>query len=168
MGRPAAPSLAMVLILGVLGTHAAAQDVGSPAPDFAVKNQDGKLIRLSDFKGKKAVLLSIYPKDDTGGCTRQACALRDGVKTFEDKDVVILGVSRDSMESHKKWIEKINLPYDLLADTEGDLHQAYGFEGRVRALILISKDGNVAFTNRKYDLKEESWNALLKAVSDLK
>jgi peroxiredoxin Q/BCP len=90
------------------------------------------------------------------------------VKTFEDKGVVILGVSRDSVESHKKWVEKIKLPYDLLADTEGTLHKAYGFEGKVRALVLIDAEGKIAFLNRKYDLKEESWQDLLKAVAALK
>jgi thioredoxin-dependent peroxiredoxin len=82
--------------------------------------------------------------------------------------VVILGVSRDSIESHKKWVEKIKLPYDLLADTEGTLHKAYGFEGRARALVLIDKAGSIALLNKKYDLKDESWQDLLKAVEALK
>lgn len=90
------------------------------------------------------------------------------MEKFKAKDVVILGVSRDDAESHKKWIEKIKLPYDLLADTEGTLHKAYGFEAKGRAFFLIDKTGTLVFVNKKYDLKEESWKDLLKAVEDLK
>jgi peroxiredoxin Q/BCP len=93
--------------------------------------------------------------------------LRDNVKTFEDKNVVILGISGDSTETHKKWCEKIKLPFDLLADTDKAARKAYGFEGNARALFLIDKKGMIVFANRKYDLKPESFKALTDAVAAL-
>ena len=89
------------------------------------------------------------------------------MKTFEEKDCVVLGVSMDPVDSHKKWCEKIKLPYDLLADTEKTVHKAYGFDAKARALFLIDKKGTIVFANRKYDLKPDSFKALLDAVGTL-
>ncbi len=99
--------------------------VGSNAPDFKVKDQNGKEISLNDFKGKKVVLY-FYPKDMTSGCTTEACEFRDSVSLFEQNNVVVIGVSADSPESHKKFIAKNELPFTLLSDSEKILVQDYG------------------------------------------
>ena len=97
---------------------------GNKAPDFTALDQKGKKVKLSSFKGKKNVVLYFYPKDMTPGCTTQACDFRDQQKKF--KNTVILGVSIDSQERHQKFIEKYDLPFTLLADTEKKLVQKYG------------------------------------------
>ena len=90
---------------------------GDSAPDFTTKNQNGEDVKLSDFKGKRVVLY-FYPKDDTPGCTKEACSLRDSFDIFEEKEIKVLGVSNDDEKSHQKFISKFNLPFDLLADTD--------------------------------------------------
>ena len=97
---------------------------GNKAPDFTALDQKGKKVKLSSFKGKKNVVLYFYPKDMTPGCTTQACDFRDQQKKF--KNTEILGVSIDSQERHQKFIEKYDLPFTLLADTEKKLVQKYG------------------------------------------
>ena len=125
---------------------------GNKAPDFTALDEKGKKVKLSSFKGKKNVVLYFYPKDMTPGCTTQACDFRDHHKKF--KNTVILGVSIDSQERHQKFIEKYDLPFNLLADTEKKLAQKYGvwqekklygktFMGIVRTTFLIDKKGTV-------------------------
>ena len=94
--------------------------------------------------------------------------LRDAVKTFDEAETTILAISKDGIDSHKKFCDDEKLPFDLIADTESKVHEAYGFKGMVRALILVGKDGKIVYVNKKYDLKEESWKALLKEVESLK
>ena len=123
--------------------------VGDKAPAFTAQDQDGKTVKLSDFAGKQAVLLYFYPKDQTPGCTKQACGFRDRMEDLKKQDVVVLGVSRDDAESHKKFIAKENLNFSLLADTDGKVTEAYGagMEGRNymsrRVSFLIDKNGKV-------------------------
>ncbi len=93
--------------------------------------------------------------------------MRDNIKAFQDKNVVIFGISGDTQESHKKWCGKITLNYDLLVDTDKTAHKAYGFEKSARALFLIDKKGMIVFANRKYDIKPESFKALTDAVAAL-
>ena len=125
---------------------------GNKAPDFTALDQNGKKIKLSSFKGKKNIVLYFYPKDMTPGCTTQACDFRDQLKKF--KNTVILGVSIDSQERHQKFIEKYDLPFSLLADTDKKVVQKYGvwqekklygktFMGIVRTTFLIDKTGTV-------------------------
>ncbi|ADL68750.1 thioredoxin-dependent thiol peroxidase [Thermoanaerobacterium thermosaccharolyticum] len=95
------------------------------APDFTLKSSDGNDVSLSDFKGKKVVLY-FYPKDNTPGCTKEACQFRDNINTVKNKDAVILGVSLDDIESHKKFIEKFNLPFILLSDSDAKVSTEYG------------------------------------------
>ena len=97
---------------------------GNKAPDFTALDQNGKKVKLSSFKGKKNIVLYFYPKDMTPGCTTQACDFRDQLKKF--KNTVILGVSIDSQERHQKFIEKYDLPFSLLADTDKKVVQKYG------------------------------------------
>ena len=125
---------------------------GNKAPDFTALDQKGKKVKLSSFKGKKNIVLYFYPKDMTPGCTTQACDFRDQLKKF--KNTVILGVSIDSQERHQKFIEKYDLPFSLLADTDKKVVQKYGvwqekklygktFMGIVRTTFLIDKTGTV-------------------------
>ena len=99
-------------------------DVGKTAPDFALLDQEGKKVSLKDFKGKK-VILYFYPKDDTSGCTKEACSFRDDFPKFKKTDAVILGVSPDSVSSHKKFAEKYKLPFTLLSDEEKKVLSKY-------------------------------------------
>lgn len=122
--------------------------VGDQAPAFTAQDQDGKTVKLSDFTGKQAVLLYFYPKDNTPGCTKQACGLRDHIDDLKKQGVAVLGVSRDDAASHKKFIADHNLTFPLLADTDGKLTEAYGaaMVGRPmsrRVSFLIDKTGKI-------------------------
>src|SRR3989344_1569394 len=96
--------------------------VGTKAPEFSLPDQNGKQHSLADYRGKW-ILLYFYPKDDTTGCTKEACAIRDNFANFEAINAKVLGVSKDSVESHKNFAQKYNLPFTLLSDTEKDAHQ---------------------------------------------
>jgi thioredoxin-dependent peroxiredoxin len=146
-------------------------EVGKKAPDFEVKDQNGDLVKLSDFKGKKVVLY-FYPKDNTPGCTAQACNLRDNYEALEKAGYVILGVSSDSEKSHQKFIEKQNLPFTLLADEDLKVHEAYGtwveksmygrkYMGTARTTFIIDENGNLSEIIEKVNTKEHT-NQILK------
>lgn len=100
-------------------------EVGTKAPDFTLQDKDGNAVSLSDFAGKKVVLY-FYPKDNTPGCTRQACAFAAAYNDFKAKDVAVIGISKDSVASHQKFAEKHGLPFILLSDPELAAIQAYG------------------------------------------
>jgi peroxiredoxin Q/BCP len=102
--------------------------VGTQAPDFTTMNQDGQRVSLDDFKGK-TIVLYFYPKDNTPGCTKEACAFRDQFVQFTQRGVEILGVSVDSVKSHQSFVRKHGLPFTLLADTDKHIVQAYGVWG---------------------------------------
>jgi peroxiredoxin Q/BCP len=102
--------------------------IGDPAPDFALPADNGKTVRLSDFRGKR-VILYFYPRDDTPGCTTQACGFRDRYPQITEQNAVILGVSPDNLESHRKFKTKYNLPFLLLADMDHRVAEAYGVWG---------------------------------------
>ena len=136
----------------IIGTAAVAEQVqmGDPAPDFELKDQDGQLHSIEDYRGKW-VALYFYPKDDTPGCTTEACEFRDNIFAFKNLNCQILGVSLDDMESHKDFADKYSLPFPLLADTEGTTAGAYGVKSKYmgmsvakRQTFLIDPDGNVA------------------------
>jgi peroxiredoxin Q/BCP len=128
--------------------------VGQKAPDFTVSNDAGQNIKLSELKGKKIVLY-FYPKDDTPGCTVEACAFRDGIEEIKKRGAVVLGVSADSVESHKKFKDKFDLNFPLLADTDKKLIEAYGvwkeksmygkkYMGIERTTFIIDEQGKIA------------------------
>jgi thioredoxin-dependent peroxiredoxin len=100
-------------------------EIGEKVPAFQLKNQEAETVKLSDFKGKK-IILYFYPKDDTPGCTKEACAFRDSHKQFVKKDVVILGVSPDDQKQHVKFIEKYDLPFTLLSDVDREVANIFG------------------------------------------
>ena len=129
---------------------------GKKAPDFKLQDQDGLEHKLSQYKGSK-VLLYFYPKDDTSGCTTEACNFRDGYKEFKKMGLVILGVSKDGVKSHKKFAEKFKLPFPLLADTEHVVAEKYGvwklkkfmgkeYMGMERSSFLIDEEGKIKKT----------------------
>lgn len=143
-------SLALLVALCSVGAAepAATPKVGDKAPLFEAKDQDGKTWKLADLVGKKAVLLYFYPKDDTPGCTKQACGLRDRIADLKKENVEVLGVSFDTAESHKKFIEKHNLNFPLLVDTDGKIADKYGARMPDRPLarrvsFLIGTDGKI-------------------------
>ena len=126
-------------------------NIGIKAPDFTLPDQNGEEHSLSDYRGKK-VILYFYPKDNTAGCTKQACGFADRYPLFKEKDAVILGVSKDSVASHKKFEEKYGLPFTLLSDTGLDVIKAYDVwkeknnygkisMGVVRTTYLIDENG---------------------------
>ncbi len=116
--------------------------VGSKAPDFSLRSVSGEVIGLKDFLGERPVVLYFYPKDDTPGCTKEACAFRDEYKKFAKLDAEVIGVSSDSVESHRSFTEKHDLPFTLLSDEGGKVRRLYGvpntfgvFPGRVTYVI---------------------------------
>lgn len=117
-------------------------EVGSVALDFVLPSQLGEMVRLGDFIGKKPVVLFFYPKDDTPGCTKQACAFRDDFEEFRKLDAEVFGISSDSVESHKSFAAKHDLPFTLLSDVGGRVRRLYGvpntfglFPGRVTYVV---------------------------------
>ncbi|MCI6965947.1 thioredoxin-dependent thiol peroxidase [bacterium] len=128
-------------------------EIGVKAPDFTLKDKDGNVVSLSDFAGKKVVLY-FYPKDNTPGCTRQACAFATNYDRFREKDIAVIGISKDSVASHQKFAEKYNLPFVLLSDPELTAIQAYGVwqekklygkvsMGVVRTTFIIDENGRI-------------------------
>ena len=129
--------------------------IGRPAPDFTLPSTTGEPISLKQFKGKKTVVLYFYPKDETPGCTREACDFRDHAEEFEAAKVVVLGVSTDSLESHQHFREKQKLPFPLLSDEDAAVSKLYGVYkqknlygkkhlGIERTTFVIDKTGRVA------------------------
>lgn len=128
-------------------------EVGTRAPDFELLNKDGDTVKLSDFLGRKVVVY-FYPKDNTPGCTRQACAFGAKYNEFEKKGIVVIGISKDSVASHQKFAEKYSLPFILLSDPELEAIKAFGVwqekklygkvsMGVVRSTFIIDENGNV-------------------------
>lgn len=126
---------------------------GDKAPSFKLKNQDGKIVSLANLKGKPVVLY-FYPKDDTSGCTKEACNFRDEFPKFKKSRAEIIGVSADSVESHKKFAEKYKLPFDLLSDEKKEILEKYGvwqeksmygrkYMGIVRTTFIIDQSGKI-------------------------
>ncbi len=123
--------------------------VGDVAPDFTLPSQSGKEVSLRDFIGRKrAIVLFFYPKDDTPGCTKEACSFRDGYEQFEELEAEVIGISSDSVRSHERFVEKHGLPFYLLSDEGGEVRKLYGvpntlglFPGRVT--YVINEEGVV-------------------------
>lgn len=137
---------------------------GKAAPAFTLPAHTGEKVSLKDFKGKKQVVLYFYPKDDTPGCTKEACSFRDYLPQIESQDAVVLGVSRDSVASHVKFKDKYELPFLLLSDEKEEVCNKYGViqeknmcgrkvMGIVRSTFVIGKDGKIKkiFRNVKVD-----------------
>lgn len=139
---------------------------GDKAPNFKAINEKGELVSLSDFKGKKLVLY-FYPKDDTPGCTAEACDLRDNYQSFLAKGYEVLGVSPDSVTKHQKFIKKHELPFSLLADEDNAVANAYGtwgeksmygkkYMGILRTTFVINEKGKIEKVIEKVDTKNHT------------
>lgn len=139
---------------------------GDKAPDFSGRNQEGKSITLNDLRGKK-VILYFYPKDDTTGCTLEACNLRDNYDDLIKRGFEVIGVSPDSEKSHTKFIGKYNLPFHLIADTEKKILKEYGawgikkmygkdYEGVLRTTFVINEEGVIEKVFTKVDTKNHT------------
>jgi peroxiredoxin Q/BCP len=145
-------------------------DVGDMAPDFTLPNQDGETVSLSDSKGDRIVLY-FYPKDFTSGCTKEACSFRDMYPDYEGEDAVIIGVSTDSVESHRKFADKHQLPFTLLSDEDRKVSEKYGVYkeknifgkkrmGIVRSTFLIDENFRIAKVYRSVRVKGHSEKVL--------
>lgn len=150
---------------------------GKQAPDFSLPSSSGKNITLSDFRGKKNIVLYFYPKDDTPGCTVEACGFRDSHTSFEKTDTVILGISPDNVVSHNKFITKFKLPFLLLADEDKKVCEKYGvwveksmygkkYMGVARTTFVVGKDGKIAKTFEKVTPKDHE-KAVLEVIQSL-
>jgi peroxiredoxin Q/BCP len=122
--------------------------VGDRAPEFALPDASGTTVRLSDFRGKKAVVLYFYPKDDTPGCTKEACGFRDSYEEFASAGAEVIGVSSDTGESHRGFARKHELPFKLLSDRRGEVRKQYGVPATLgllpgRVTFVIDRDGVV-------------------------
>ena len=157
---------AAVLLISGPESQAEQVQAGDPAPDFELRDQNGQMHSIEDYRGDW-VALYFYPKDDTPGCTTEACEFRDNIFAFKSADCQILGVSLDDEESHKEFSEKYDLPFPLLADTEGTTADAYGVKTRMlgmtvakRQTFLIDPEGNIAKHYAKVDPDSHSQEVL--------
>jgi len=146
--------------MGLLDLFSSAPElhVGDAAPDFALPDRDGKTVRLSDYRGKKPVVLYFYPKDDTPGCTKEACAFRDQYEDFKEAGAEVIGVSSDTRESHAKFASKYRLPFVLLSD-DGTLRSRYGVKATLGLL-----PGRVTFVIDEEGIIRHMFNSQLKAT----
>lgn len=154
-------------LLATVGILAPAAELkpGMKAPGFEAKDQDGNLVKLADFSGKSNVVLYFYPKDDTPGCTREACSLRDGYHAIQATGAVVLGVSADDVGSHSAFARKYDLPFSILADPKGELIKAYGVKMPVftmasRVTFIIDKQGVIRHKVDKVDTAKHDQQVL--------
>jgi peroxiredoxin Q/BCP len=121
--------------------------VGDIAPDFKLPNQEGKTIQLSDYRGKQHLVVYFYPKDETPGCTKEACTFRDSYEAFKDAGAEVIGISADSVASHQAFATNRRLPFQLLSDTNNAVRKSYGVSGNMfglmpgRETFVIDKEG---------------------------
>jgi peroxiredoxin Q/BCP len=143
----------------VLAKQAAGIKVGDKAPDFSLPDQDGNMISLKDFAGKKSVILYFYPKDDVGVCKKEACLFRDQYQAFVDAGAEVLGVSADSVSSHKHFESKRHLPFKLLSDKHGKVRKLYEVPRSAAGLL----SGRETFVIDKEGIVRLSFNSLMNA-----
>ncbi|MFD3003137.1 thioredoxin-dependent thiol peroxidase [Pontibacter toksunensis] len=147
-------------------------NIGDKAPEFEGKDQQGKTVKLSDYRGRK-VILYFYPKDDTPGCTAQACNLRDNYSDLQQEGYEVIGVSTDDEKSHQKFISKFELPFTLIADTEKQIVEQYGvwqeksmygrkYMGTMRFTFVIDENGVIQDIIKKVKTGEHSGQILAK------
>jgi thioredoxin-dependent peroxiredoxin len=161
----------LLLVSSALGGFGAmaksdAVKVGDKAPDFSLPAQDGQNVSLKDYAGKKSVVLYFYPKDNTPGCTKEACSFRDQYEVFAKKDTEVIGVSADSVDSHKAFAGAQHLPFKLLSDSDNKLRKLYGVASTMgvmpgRVTYVIDKDGIVRLVfNSQIDAQKHVDEAL--------
>ncbi len=141
-----------------------ALEVGTTAPSFTTLDDEGNTVSLSDFKGK-VVVLYFYPKDDTPGCTKQAQSFRDNYEEYQNKDMVVLGVSMDDQASHQKFKEKYGLPFTLLVDSDGTITKAYDVDGggyAKRVTYIIDGEGKITQVDAQVNTSTHAQDVLAK------
>ena len=134
-----------VIMLGFLWGKSMPISVGEPAPEFSLSDENGKMHSLSQYRGQKIVVY-FYPKDDTPGCTKEACGIRDEFSSFVDNQIVVFGVSYDNASSHRKFKKKFDIPFHLLSDEDKSVSKLYGADGTFfpsRKTYLIDEDGKL-------------------------
>jgi len=142
----------IVIMFSVFKSNAQSPlSVGDKVPSFSLKDQDGNLFDIDQYIGKTAMVIYFYPKDDTPGCTKEACTFRDSYEAFTDRNIKVIGISGDSVESHRNFADKYNLPFTLLADTDNVVRDLFGVKGNVLGLIpgrvtyVIDTKGEIIF-----------------------
>ena len=151
-------------------------EAGTMAPDFTLQDQDGKNVSLSDFRGKKVVIY-FYSKDNTAGCNKQACSFAENYPAFMEKDVVVIGISKDTSTSHRKFADRFNLPFILLADPDTKVMESYEVRvmknmygkkvmGTLRSSYLIDENGKIIKVHAKVK-PEENAGLVLKALEEI-
>ena len=147
--------------MGLLDLFAGTSGVkaGDRAPEFALPDRTGKTIRLSDYRGRKPVVLYFYPKDDTPGCTKEACAFRDQYQDFQDAGAEVIGVSSDSSKSHEKFAKRHKLPFTLLSDASGEVRKKYGVPATMGLL-----PGRVTYVIDRKGIVRHVFNSQLQAT----
>lgn len=164
-----AGALCMIVAVSILAKHThEKQLIGSKAPQFTLYDENKKQRSLSDFLGKKVVLY-FYPKDDTPGCTKEACSFRDAAKEYAQHDIVVLGINYDSPETHKKFKEKYHLPFILLSDKDGAIARAYGaykhfwhYFAPKRITFLIDENGIIIKVLKNIDVSTHAQDVFKK------
>ncbi len=136
---------------------------GDKCPSFALFNQNGKEVNSKDLIGQRILVIYFYPKDDTPGCTKEACLFRDSYEKFVELDCEVIGISSDSIDSHKKFAESYHLSFSLLADTKGKVRKAFGVPGNLFGLI----PGRVTYIIDKKGIVREIHNSLLDPIGHL-
>ncbi len=153
----------VTLLIGITMGKSNELKIGDKAPDFILLDQNNIEHTLSDYIGKKIVVY-FYPKDDTPGCTKEACSIRDNINTFEENDITVFGISYDSPKSHKKFAEKYNIPFTLLSDSDKVVAESYnsnGFLMAKRNTFLIDTNGKIFKIYKKVDVTTHTDKILL-------
>lgn len=167
-------SLLIITTLFMFGINSKAQlQVGDKAPAFNLSDQNGNVVNSQTIYGKQVVVIYFYPKDDTPGCTREACSFRDSYQDFEDVGARVIGVSSDSPSSHKKFAEKYRLPFTLLSDRENNLRSAFAVKPDLFGLIpgrvtfVVDKQGVIQYVFDSQMSSEKHMEESLKAIKEL-
>jgi peroxiredoxin Q/BCP len=167
-------SLLIIITLFMFGINSKAQlQVGDKAPAFNLSDQNGNVVNSQTIYGKQVVVIYFYPKDDTPGCTREACSFRDSYQDFEDVGARVIGVSSDSPASHKKFAEKYRLPFTLLSDRENNLRSAFAVKPDLFGLIpgrvtfVVDKQGVIQYVFDSQMSAEKHMEESLKAIKEL-
>lgn len=143
-----------LFIIGFLWGKSSPISIGDSAPDFSMPDENGQIHTLSEYRGQRVVVY-FYPKDDTPGCTKEACGIRDNYSDFTDNQIVVFGVSYDNASSHRKFKKKFDIPFHLLTDKDKSVSKAYGSDGIFfpsRKTYLISEDGTILKIYDKVDV----------------
>lgn len=167
-------SLGILVFIIIFSTYSmrgqSGLEVGDKLPSFSLKDQFGETFDINEFIGKKPLVIYFYPKDDTPGCTKEACSFRDSHEEFTDRNIKVIGISADDSESHKNFADKYNLPFTLLSDTENKVRKLFGVKSNIFGLIpgrvtyVINKAGEIIFIYDSQFKAESHIQESLKAI----